>query len=809
MSSQIPTSLASPPRKRGSKKGKRCSSNGDDTSRSTKAQRIKGDHAPASKSAAVEHHDESQTASAIATQEPRRSGRAGAGSGGRTQQLKKVAAILEDRPVRSRQSTDLPEDTAANPLAPPAKSVKSGRRGVGKKAGLESLPPPPYTPAAPCQVQTGPALMTPVPVFHERSSGSDQFGFSAPAPALQPVGIPRTEPNLQIPYVAAQEQQKRFLSPLPPELLQQPRSGSLVGPPRLASSRSLESQSLPSHKASVSSRTLGSQLLDPTPFSNSPPSHKTPAPSRALESRSINPTLLGSSLPSRKASVSSRALKSQSINPSLLDNSLPSRKTFQSLPDHRRVVEHTEPSEGDSSSENDKSTSESGAPDETETEHDEVWGATNSRQVAHPGFSKEVQPNLPICHASLPPDHEFQFSRDEDDESAWRNLDNAEPQHGGTSHPSNRLQIDDSRSPDNAEYQERGDTANNTESQPGNAVDVLDRHHQVNGHPSAPDPQALTSVPPQPDGMQETLVNRTTLAPEDALSTIVRATSIDTADLPGQLARTNAVWTEDRLSPTNADRDLVYPPIGSPIYNPSTPTRAPSELPEPIDWEPIYLLRLRLERVNSRHQSSELYAKELSLVVSRPEILQGLRGQDERYNRLQIVSRKGFGFEKELLLLFLLSLTYLTGSEFLIALLAIALVHSDPTLLLGRLYVSVLISRTVSEYIEINETPENIQIRPENPEPQPQPQRPVRDRATIRERQAAHRRTIQQRIRRAQLAALAEQEAAAEAGEPLPPPQRTLRIPAPLTPRNPDFEPEQADHSTLENESSENLNYPA
>ncbi|KAF8425392.1 hypothetical protein L210DRAFT_3653179 [Boletus edulis BED1] len=476
MSSQIPTSLASPPRKRGSKKGKQCSSNGDDTSRSMKARRIKGDHAPASKSAAVEHHDESQTASAIATQEPRRSGRAGAGSGGRTQQLKKVAAILEDRPVRSRQLTDLPEDTATNPLAPPAKSVKSGRRGVGKKASLESLPPPPYAPAAPCQVQTGPALMTPVPVFHERSSGSDRFGFSAPAPALQPVGIPRTEPNLQIPYVAAQEQQKRFLSPPPPELLQQPRSGSLVGPPRLALSRSLESQSLPSHKASVSSRTLGSQLLDPTPFSNSPPSHKTPASSHALESRSINPTLLGSSLPSRKASVSSRALKSQSIDPSLLDNSLPSRKTFQSLPDHRWVVEHTEPSEGDSSSENDKSTSESGAPDETETEHDEAWGATNSRQVAHP---------------------------DEDDESAWRNLDNAEPQHGGTSHPSNRLQIDDSRSPDNAEYQERGDTANNTESQPGNAVNVLDRHHQVNGHPSAPDPQALTSIPPQPDGMQE------------------------------------------------------------------------------------------------------------------------------------------------------------------------------------------------------------------------------------------------------------------------------------------------------------------
>ncbi|KAF8124599.1 hypothetical protein EV363DRAFT_1454460 [Boletus edulis] len=48
--------------------------------------------------------------------------------------------------------------------------------------------------------------------------------------------------------------------------------------------------------------------------------------------------------------------------------------------------------------------------------------------------------------------------------------------------------------------------------------------------------------------------------------------------------------------------------------------------------------------------------------------------------------------------------TYLAGSEFLIVLLAIALVHSDPTLLLGCLYISVLISKTVS--------------KPENPEPQ-------------------------------------------------------------------------------------------
>ncbi|KAF8121496.1 hypothetical protein EV363DRAFT_1457581 [Boletus edulis] len=322
-----------------------------------------------------------------------------------------------------------------------------------------------------------------------------------------------------------------------------------------------------------------------------------------------------------------------------------------------------------------------------------------------------------------------------------------------------------------------------------------------------------------------TLVNRTTLAPEDAPSTIVRATSINTADLPGQLARTNAVWTEDRLSPTNADRDLVYPPIGSPIYNPSTPTRAPSELPEPIDWEPIYHRLTRLRTQHSPHHRNSTPAApreselEASIVRAIREGIELGRQQTRDLARIERARREVQQAADRI-------------EE------RIRIRERTPTPIPhipdlprwfripdSRLYVSVLISRTVSEYIEINETPETIQIRPENPEPQPQ--RPVRDRAAIRERQAAHRRTIQQRIRQAQLAALAEQEAAAEAGEPLPPPQRTLRIPAPtrrpdlninfntpssstlLAPRNSDFKPEQADHSALESESSENLNYPA
>lgn len=40
-------------------------------------------------------------------------------------------------------------------------------------------------------------------------------------------------------------------------------------------------------------------------------------------------------------------------------------------------------------------------------------------------------------------------------------------------------------------------------SQPNSTVDVLHHHHQVNGHPSTPDPQALASIQPQLAGTQE------------------------------------------------------------------------------------------------------------------------------------------------------------------------------------------------------------------------------------------------------------------------------------------------------------------
>ena len=58
---------------------------------------------------------------------PRRSGRAGAGTGGHTVQLERVGAQLEaSRPV-SRPSTTFPDDVAENPVTHP---LRKGRRKV-------------------------------------------------------------------------------------------------------------------------------------------------------------------------------------------------------------------------------------------------------------------------------------------------------------------------------------------------------------------------------------------------------------------------------------------------------------------------------------------------------------------------------------------------------------------------------------------------------------------------------------------------------------------------------------------------------
>lgn len=65
--------------------------------------------------------------------EPRRSSRSGAGSGGRIDQLQKVGTVLEAPIKLSKKTTDIPEGTLDNPLAP-----DKSRRRRNKKVSLPS-----------------------------------------------------------------------------------------------------------------------------------------------------------------------------------------------------------------------------------------------------------------------------------------------------------------------------------------------------------------------------------------------------------------------------------------------------------------------------------------------------------------------------------------------------------------------------------------------------------------------------------------------------------------------------------------------
>ncbi|KAG9308736.1 hypothetical protein JVU11DRAFT_11524 [Chiua virens] len=101
----------------------------------------------------------------------------------------------------------------------------------------------------------------------------------------------------------------------------------------------------------------------------------------------------------------------------------------------------------------------------------------NSRQATHPGFSKESHPSNSVRHVSLPPEPEFnfQFSCDEDDDSAHRNLGHTDTQ---------------------AQHGDAGDVSDGGSfTQLGDPVDVLNHHHQVNGCSLALDPWSLTAQP--------------------------------------------------------------------------------------------------------------------------------------------------------------------------------------------------------------------------------------------------------------------------------------------------------------------------
>ncbi|KAG1855879.1 hypothetical protein C8R48DRAFT_776247 [Suillus tomentosus] len=318
----------------------------------------------------------------------RRSGRPGAGKGGRAEQLEKIGALL-DAPARTTQpkgSTSLDLDVPTNPLAP--KLSRKGR-GSRSKASLFLLildgnveyrqkPPPPYTiletvvdPAtsktgrkkAPSEVTKN--TLTPTtdvdasntqPTFSHRQPGG-RFGF------VQSIVPPGMEPDLQAlnnPFVAAAREKCALSVSLDPNRRLLPT----------ATSRNID-------------------LVQP-------------APSKY------------------RSSMQPITMFHKNLDPALL-----------SVGDVRSGAGYTgsESSEASTDDNNDDGghTDDDKEEDEEEEEGDvegqEVrWGAAHGRLTAHPGFSKEVEPSQPRITTALPTDFEFQHSRNEDDNMADKNL---------------------------------------------------------------------------------------------------------------------------------------------------------------------------------------------------------------------------------------------------------------------------------------------------------------------------------------------------------------------------------------------------
>ncbi|KAG2089229.1 uncharacterized protein F5147DRAFT_658465 [Suillus discolor] len=100
--------------------------------------------------AQVEVPSQLTTNQANESQNPRRSGRPGAGKGGRNTQLEKIGAILH-APMRTNQAkgaTSLDTNIPANPLAP-----ELSRKGCGSRSKTKQ-PPPPYSPSETLNVMT-------------------------------------------------------------------------------------------------------------------------------------------------------------------------------------------------------------------------------------------------------------------------------------------------------------------------------------------------------------------------------------------------------------------------------------------------------------------------------------------------------------------------------------------------------------------------------------------------------------------------------------------------------------------------------
>ncbi|KAI5999845.1 hypothetical protein F5J12DRAFT_784609 [Pisolithus orientalis] len=385
----------------------------------------------------------------VATAGLHHSEREGAGSGGRAKQSEQIGTALEGQATQLRKSTDLPNNSIVNPLAPlPTQQKKGGGCSAGQNAKLKSnVTPPPYMPPivngpSPADMPLNPipqsSTAVATPVFHQHPTDSHHFGFSVLAQQPGHIMPPGMEPDLQVlnnPYIAV-----------------------------------IQGDQVPSNTSHP-----------PTPQPNYQSRFIPHQPPATIPDSCIDPSL-DSSLSLRQTSATTDIC----------------HKSSEKLSSEGS-------SEESESSSNNPSDTEAGevSSDEFDNDEDDAfgWGATNLRQSTHPGFSQEMMTSNPIHHNSLPPDHEFQYSCNKDDNAALRSL-----------------QSKDKAQPEGSQH--------------GTFIDILECHHHTNSHP-VPNHDLLTLVH---DSVNK--VSQHTRAPHNSKK------AKDEGPLPSQLRFYEAVWKD-------------------------------------------------------------------------------------------------------------------------------------------------------------------------------------------------------------------------------------------------------------------------
>ncbi|KAG2127096.1 hypothetical protein DEU56DRAFT_958832 [Suillus clintonianus] len=303
---------------------------------------------------------------------PRRSGRHGAGQGGRASQLEIIGNLLgaSTRTSRPKGSTSLDSDVPNNPLAPEPPRKGRGSHSKAYNAGyIFRSPPPPYSASK----------MTDSAASGPRAKKTKATKNAAP-PALD-----FEAPNLQ-PRLVHREAGARFgfaqhIVPPGTEPDLQALNNSYVAAAR---------------EKQTSSATLGTTGHLPIAVVTSENQHSVVPSNRTL--------------PAHQSDADSDLY--QNLDPAL-------------RPVNDERFDQYEPQDTRSDSSGTSSEGGDGSASDEEADHtdDNVgWGAAHGRMTAHPGFSKEDLPSQPRVALALPTDFEFQHSRDEGDNDAERSL---------------------------------------------------------------------------------------------------------------------------------------------------------------------------------------------------------------------------------------------------------------------------------------------------------------------------------------------------------------------------------------------------